>query len=216
LGDGELGGDEMGLRGASLAIALVALAGLGGGVASAVPASASAHSDPTFKIDFIVKATTHIAKLNQNITVPPGKFVGVLDLVTGNLVGNLTLPPAQTTVSLAGIGLATAGFAVAPVGPVKGHVDLSKLTLSATSVFNAKIPYIHPLGLPINLVGSSCETAKPISITFTGKVNFSGSTFSSSYTIPNFQNCGLTTPAINLLIPGPGNTFTAKFSPAPA
>jgi hypothetical protein len=207
----------MGLRRTTAAVALVplTLGGLAAGVASAAPASAAAHGDPTFSINYIVKATTHIAKLNQNISVPPGKFVGTIDLVTGNLVGSLTLPPAQTTVSLLGIGLATAGFAVAPVGPVKGHVDLSKLTLTATSVFNAKIPYIHPLGLPINLVGSSCQTATPISITFSGKVNFSGSTFSSSYTIPDFQNCGLTTPAINLLIPGPGNTFTAKFSPPP-
>jgi hypothetical protein len=207
----------MGLRRTTAAIALapMTLAGLAAGLAGAAPAAASAHSDPTFKVTYIVKATTHIAKLNQNISVPPGRFVGTIDLVTGNLVGNLTLPPAQTIVNLAGVGLATAGFAVAPVGPVRGHVDLAKLTLTATSVFNAKIPYIHPLGLPINLVGSSCQTAKPISITFSGKVNFAGSTFSSSYTIPDFQNCALTTPAINLLIPGPGNTFTAKFSPPP-
>ena len=207
----------MGIRRTTAAVVLgpLLVAGLAVGVAGAAPAGASVRSDPTFPIDFIVKATTHIAKLNQNISVPPGKFIGTLDLVTGNLVGQLTLPPAQTTVSLVGIGLATAGFDVAPVGPVKGHVNLSNLTLTATSVFNARIPYVHPLGLPINLVGSSCETATPISITFTGKVNFSGSTFSSSYTIPSFKTCGLATTAINLIIPGPGNTFSARFSPPP-
>lgn len=198
-----------------MALVPLTLAGLAMGVAQAGPAGAAAHSDPTFPIDFIVKASTHIAKLNQTINVPAGKFVGSLDLVTGKLTGNITLPPASDTISLAGIGLATAGFAVAQVKPVTGQVNLTNLTLKATSVFNAKIPYIHPAGLPINLVGNNCQTATPISITFGGKVNFSGSTFTSTYTIPNFQNCSLPTSAINLLIPGPGNTFTAKFSPAP-
>jgi hypothetical protein len=198
-----------------VALVPLTLAGLAMGVAQAGPAGAAAHSDPTFPIDFIVKASTHIAKLNQTINVPAGKFVGSLDLVTGKLTGNITLPPASDTISLAGIGLATAGFAVAQVKPVTGQVNLTNLTLKATSVFNAKIPYIHPAGLPINLVGNNCQTATPISITFGGKVNFSGSTFTSTYTIPNFQNCSLPTSAINLLIPGPGNTFTAKFSPAP-
>lgn len=207
----------MGFRKATAVLAVMPLtvAGLAIGVAGAGPAGAAAHADPTFPINFIVKASTHIAKLNQDINVPPGKFVGVLDLVTGKLTGNLTLPPASATIKLGGVGLATAGFVVAPVKPITGHVDLSKLTLSATSVFNAKIPYVHPAGLPINLVGNSCETATPITITFSGKVNFSGSTFSSTYTIPDFQNCSASTTAINLLIPGPGNTFSAKFSPPP-
>ena len=47
---------------------------------------------------------------------------GSMDLTTGELVGNLVLPPATTTVSLAGLGLATATFDLAPVGPVQGTV----------------------------------------------------------------------------------------------
>src|SRR5579871_2517797 len=201
---------------AALALVPLTMTGLAVGVAGAGPAGATAKSDPTFPIDFIVKASTHIAKLNQTITIPAGKFVGSLDLITGNLVGHITLPPASTTVSIGGIGLATVGFATAPVGPVTGHVNLAKLTLTSTTKFIAKIPYVHPLGLPVNLVGNNCQTATPVSITFGGKVNFSGSTFSSTYTIPNLQNCLLLTPALNLLVPGPGNTFTAKFSPPPA
>ncbi len=34
-------------------------------------------------------------------------------------------------------------------------------------------------------------------------------TFSGTYTIPKLKDCGLVTPALNLLIPGPGNTFSA-------
>ncbi len=138
----------MGFRKTTAALALVPLTmtGLAVGVAGAGPAGATAKSDPMFPIDFIVKASTHIAKLNQTITIPAGKFVGSLDLITGNLVGHITLPPASTTVSIGGIGLATVGFATAPVGPVTGHVNLAKLTLTSTTKFIAKIPYVHPLG----------------------------------------------------------------------
>ena len=39
------------------------------------------------------------------------------------------------------------------------------------------------------------------------------STFTGEFTIPRFKNCGLLTFAINLLIPGDGNTFSATASP---
>ena len=45
-------------------------------------------------------------------------------------------------------------------------------------------------------------------------MNLTGaSTFSSSYTIPKFADCGLVTPILNLIIPGSGNTFTVTFAP---
>lgn len=48
-----------------------------------------------------------------------------------------------------------------------------------------------------------------------GKADLTGSsTFSSVYTIPPLQTCGLATPLLNLLVTGPGNTFTATFASA--
>ena len=32
-------------------------------------------------------------------------------------------------------------------------------------------------------------------------------------TLPNFKTCGLATTALNLVLPGPGNTFTAAATP---
>jgi len=40
------------------------------------------------------------------------------------------------------------------------------------------------------------------------------STFSGTFTMPPFKNCGLKTTAINLVLAGPGNTFTATATPA--
>ena len=54
-------------------------------------------------------------------------------------------------------------------------------------------------------------------MTFTGPISLSGSSsFSGDYAIPTLAHCGLLTPVLNLVIPGPGNVFRASFSPATA
>jgi hypothetical protein len=192
-------------------MALVSLL-LGGVVVAAPGASAS---DPIFTVNDVVNAKTTLAKLGQQVTVPPGTFTGTVDLITGQLTGDLVLPPAQTTLSLAGIGLVTAGFEIVPLGPVTGHVDLSTSFVTTTSTFNVRIPYVYPLGLPINLVGPNCVTSTPITLTIKGKANLFGtSNFKGKFTIPPLKDCQLATLALNLVIPGPGNKFSAAFSPA--
>ena len=78
-------------------------------------ASSASAADPTFPFDWKVDASTHLKKLNQTVAVPTGSFVGSVDLVTGTLTGHITLPPATSTVKLAGIGLARATFQIAEV-----------------------------------------------------------------------------------------------------
>jgi len=184
-------------------------------VLSVVAASPAGAADPTFPFDWKVDATTHLAKLNQTVTVPTGSFVGSVDLLTGELTGHISLPPATTTVTLAGIGLARATFQIAEVQPVTGHVDFTTLQTTATSVFNIKVVKATPALLPfVNLVGSSCTTATPVTVTMSGVASLtSSSTFSGTYTIPKLVNCGLATIALNLVVPGPGNTFTAVVAP---
>jgi hypothetical protein len=92
-------------------------------------------------------------------------------------------------------------------------VNLAKATATATSVFNIQIVSITPAGLPfINLVGNSCVTSKPISVTISGSLA-APITFSGVYTIPPLKNCGAATPALNQVVPGPGNVFTAAATP---
>jgi hypothetical protein len=80
--------------------------------------------------------------------------------------GTLSLPPAETSIEILGLNLADVGFAIEPVGPTTGTFDLSTLTVTMTSSFNIKIPHLNPLGLDfINLVGSRCQTATPITLT---------------------------------------------------
>lgn len=184
---------------------------------SAVLAPA-ASADPDLAINWEIDASTHVASLNQDVTVTGGSFVGSVDLATGEVTGDLTLPPANVQFKLGSLPLANIGFELVPVGGISGTVDFSTLTITQTSSFHIRIPYIRPVLLPFNLVGNRCQTAEPITLTMTGAVDLvNGTTLSGEYEIPRFKNCGLlVTPILNLLVPGGGNTFTATARPPAA
>ena len=102
-----------------------------------------------------------------------------------------------------------------PTGPVTGVLKRAKGKVKVVSVFNIDILYVHPLGLPVNVVGDHCATASPITLAIKGPINLGGSsTFTGIYTIPFSTHCELNTLLVNSLTPGPNNTFTANFSPA--
>jgi hypothetical protein len=192
------------------AVSLVT-AGIAGGVATAGPAAA----DPILPIDWNIDATTTIASLGLTQEVTGGSFTGAADLGNGTVTGTLNLPPSDTSIKILGINLATVGFAIEPVGPTTGTFDLDTLNVTMTSSFNIRIPHLYPLGITsLNLVGSRCRTATPITLTMSGPVDLAnGSTFTGEFAIPKFKDCGLLTFALNLIIPGDGNTFTATATP---
>ncbi|HEY8526027.1 MAG TPA: hypothetical protein VIL48_13745 [Acidimicrobiales bacterium] len=184
-------------------------------VARGEPASA----EPTVPIEQRIDAVAHVARLGQDIEVRGGSFRGTVDLGTGAVVGDLSLPPASTFVNLVGlVPAARATFVMEPIGPAAGHVDLAGGTFSVTSTFDIHVPEIDPLGLGLaNLSTPTCKTSTPITVTMSGPFNLDGaSTFTGTFTIPPFQGCGLATTALNLLAPGPGNTFTATATPVEA
>lgn len=82
-------------------------------------------------------------------------------------------------------------------------------------MFDIKLPRLNNYGLPWwNLVRPSCGTSWPVTVTMSGTVDMGvflteGGTFSGEYAIPRFKSCGLLTPALNLVVPGSGNSFTA-------
>ena len=64
-------------------------------------------------------------------------------------------------------------------------------------------------------IGSSCQSS-PFSVSLSSGPGFTvsgGGPLSGSYTIPPLHGCGLTTPVLNLLIPGPGKTFNLTLGP---
>ncbi len=195
---------------------LMALVLAGFGLATAAP---TASADTVIPISWTVNASTTLKSLNLSVTVPPGTFTGQVDLTTGALTGNLALPPASKTISLAGIPLATATFAMKENGPITGHVDLATQTVTVNASFTFAITSATlSLAPHLNLVGNNCRGVSPITVDMSGPVNLTGaSTFTSTYTVPKFTGCGLLiTPILNLIIPGPGNAFTATFAPPAA
>lgn len=203
------------LRRRTLAAAATLITALAALVAGGEPASA----EPIVPIEQRIDAVAHVARLGQDIEVEGGSFRGTVDLGTGDVTGDLSLPPASTFVSLAGlVPAARATFEMRPIGPATGHVNLAGGTFSVTSTLDIYVPEIDPLGLGlVNLSRPSCKTSTPITVTMSGPFNLSGpSTFTGEFTIPPFEGCGLSTAALNLLAPGPGNTFTATATPVAA
>jgi hypothetical protein len=178
-----------------------------GGMVVAAPA-AEAQSLP---LEYDVTATIHIESLDIDNTVEGGTFVGDLDLATGALTADLDLPASETELDLVGLPLAKAGFATEPIGQTTGTVNLADLTVSTSTELDILLTYLRPTLLPfVNLVGRNCQTREPITIETDGAIDLAaGIEISGEFTIPKFENCGLVTPILNLLIPGDGNTFTA-------
>jgi hypothetical protein len=222
-------------RGVAVLVSVIALAAPV--IGAAQPARAFPKGDFVFPFKYKVKASTTIKKLNQTISPPQGTFTGAIDIDKGGLLlGHIKLPPTTFTFSTAGLPLATATAQIVEAKPVTGKVNLSKFFVTATSTFNLRILKVVPatptvtlpgsgitgigsLPLPIdpppvNLVGNSCTTESPIVVTMSGIAHLDkASTFKGTFAIPNFKTCGALTVALNQLIPGPGNTFTATAKP---
>jgi hypothetical protein len=187
--------------------------------AGSVALAPSVSADPDIPINQNIDVTTHLATLNQDIVTNGGSLTGTLDLGTGDLVGDLTLPASETTMQLVGlVPLATVGTRVVPTGQITGHVDLATSTITTSSSFNLHIQYVRPLGVGINLVGNRCQTSRPITLETTGTIDLATQTgtLEGEFEIPPLKNCGLSTLLLNALVAGPGNTFTASASPAAA
>jgi hypothetical protein len=182
---------------------------------TAQPAAAYTLIPFSYKID----ATTTLKKLNQTVTVPTGTFTGSINVELETLTGTIKLPPAKIKMKLAGIvPLVTATVKINQTKPVTGTIDLETsypYQVVATATFNIRIVTAYAGTVPVNLVGDTCMTSTPVSVTMSGGARFGqASTFSGTYTIPPLKTCGALTLALNQVIPGPGNTFTAVATPA--
>lgn len=192
-------------------------------VASAVaalailPTAAPAQAAPEIPIDWTVDASSTLAKLGQTIHIEGGTFKGAYDLGTGQLTGDINLPKVTSRLDIGSLPLADITMKMEQAAPVTGTVDLATMTAHTTSKLNVRIPEIRPVLLPfINLVKTTCMTREPVVANLSGPANLAGdSTFTATYTMPKLKDCGwLTTPILNLVVPGEGNTMTATFGPS--
>ena len=184
---------------------------------SGVMASAGAASaDTLLTVKYPVTGSTYIKAPNFTLGLGPGKLVSTVDLNTGSLTANLTLPNATGSFNELGLIPVTATTQFINDGPTTGQVDLNTGAVSTTSLITLRIVDLKVAGLDMP-VGSSCETSTPVSVSVSSQPGFSivkGGNLAGTYTIPQFANCGLETALINLTLPGSGNTITLTLGKA--
>jgi hypothetical protein len=200
-----------GVRGLTIT-ALSGLLAAGAILAAAAPASAQT----TIKVKYPVTGSTLLEKVNATAALGPGTLTSTVNLSTGAVTANLTLPPASVSFTELDLVPVTATTAFINDGPTTGTVNLDTGAVTTTSHITLQVTSLTVAGLPV-LVPSRCESATPATVTVNSLPGFTivnGGSLSGTYTVPPFAHCGLLTPVLNLTIPGPGNTITLKLGKA--
>lgn len=182
-----------------------------GAALALVLANAPAHA-AALSVDYDVNGVTHIASTNSNITLGPAVLHSTVD-EGGAFTGDMALPGTRTEFKLLGFIPVTADVYFEPVGSTTGTIGRVGRTpvLSSTSKYNVRLRNIKASVIPL-FAGPFCRTKDPVVIpanTPDGE-RFDvglGGRLTGTYTIGDFQNCGLNTALINSIIPGSGNTI---------
>lgn len=194
-----------------VACAVCALTVFAGGVAQARAAD--------FVLPFTnwqVGGTLTLAKLHQNVQFPAGStFNGSADLTTGQLSGNVLVPPFTSTIRVLGIPTRVSEQ-IKQATPVTGTVALgSGGSVSIKSTTSDNI-YLRSVGVGLIQIPTTCHTSSPVQLTldYSGPLNLTqGFTFTGATTIPPLTGCGLIGPTLSLLLSGPGNQYALTLKP---
>jgi hypothetical protein len=180
--------------------------------ATTVPASANT----TVRARYKVTGSTFLKAPNATLPLGPGRLAANVNLNTGAVKAALTLPDATLSFKQFGLVPVTATTHFINNGPTTGTLNLSTGAVATTSNITFQIVSLSIAGLPIP-VGPSCESSTPAVIQVASQPGFNllkGGNLAGTYTIPQFANCGLVTPLINLTLTGPGNTITLTLGKA--
>jgi hypothetical protein len=197
----------------SVAAATVGLAAAFAVAATATPAAASSNS---IRATYKVTGSTFLKAPNATLPLGPGKLAANVNLKTGAIKAALTLPDATLSFKQFGLIPVTATAHFINNGPTTGSVNINTGAVTATSQITMQLVSLSIAGLPVP-VGPACESSTPAVIQVTSQPGFNilkGGDLAGTYTIPQFANCGLVTPLINLTLTGPGNTITLKLGKA--
>lgn len=174
--------------------------------------SASPASADTIDVQYDVNGTTVIESTGSTITLGPT----VIDTSVeedGSFTGNMVLPGTRTEFKVFGFIPVTADVNFEPVGPTTGQLTRvgRQRTLASTSTYYVRLSNIKASGFPL-FAGPYCRTSNPVTINAdTPAGEFfdigAGGRLVGEYSIGDFENCGLNTWLINVLVPGDGNSI---------
>jgi hypothetical protein len=165
---------------------------LSGVIASAGAASATTATDTKIKATYPVTGSTFSKAPDFTLALGPGTLSSTVNVITGKLIANLTLPDATGTFKQFGIIPVTATTRFIDAAPTTGKINLSTCAIHSTShitlqLFDLKIAGI---GIP---VGPSCETSAPAIVSVASQPGFSilkGGNLAGTYAIPHSPTAG--------------------------
>lgn len=173
----------------------------------------SALADTTLTLTYPASGSTFVQATNASLGLGPGSLATIADLNTGTLSGTMSLPDSTGSFTELGVVPVQATVAFTEVGQVTGTFSLATQNVTATANIELRITDLKVAGID-TLVGPNCQTVTPAQITVTSQSGFNiatGGPLAGTYTIPDFNNCGLLDSEaglIDLTIPGPGNTIS--------
>lgn len=208
----------------SVLVGSAVTAGLIAGAVSLAPQASAA--DTTWVLHHAGTITTHLKKLNTDIAF---RTTEVSTTVLGHepqpLTSSITPQPGQANVTtgakLGNLKLAGINVKILPQGSAKGTLSGAKNQILLNQPLKLQITRVTALGLPINLVSGSCTTGVT-NLKLTGSLDklpngylnvFGPVHLKGSLTIPNFTNCGITTPLLNAISTGPNNAVSVELQP---
>jgi len=193
------------------------LSALAGGLLAAVPCTA-AHATTVVTLEHDVVGSTHIAAPDSDVALGPTTLHTDLDVDTGDFTASLPLPGTTSEFALAGFIPVKAHVDFVPAAPVQGHLDFvgSDIKVTSTAQYYVKLSDIKIAGFP-TFTGPNCRTVDPVTIPANTPADgvfdlINGGELEGTYSIGDFQNCGLNTWLINAVVPGDDNTLDLQVS----
>lgn len=137
------------------------------------------------------------------------------DLDSGVVTGDLTLSESTIRRAFRGADVFAATVRITAGSRVVGGIDREGRVF-ATVMVDAVISPVRVGGRTL-INGGSCRTAAQALVPLRSQPGFDlerGGRLTGRYQRPRFTGCGMLTPLINMLIPGPGNTAVVDLTPA--
>jgi hypothetical protein len=132
-----------------------------------------------------------------------------------HFTGNLLQRPASVGRRILGVSLFGATVRIDAESPVTGWID-ERGQMSATVTVDAVLTAVRLGGWTLTS-GDSCRTATRAVVPLHSRPGFDlarGGRLAGRYQRPPFTGCGWLTPAINLLVAGPGNAAVIDLIPS--
>jgi hypothetical protein len=132
-----------------------------------------------------------------------------------HFTGNLVLRPAAVGRRILGVSLFGATVRIDAESPVTGRID-EQGQMSATVTVDAVLTAVRLGGWTLT-GGDSCRTATHAVVPLHSRPGFDlarGGRLAGRYQRPPFTGCGWLTPAINVLVAGPGNAAVIDLIPS--